>query len=127
MNNGNTAGIVKNWDRDVWIEYHNNQWFATFDLVGIKDREVILYDSTRKLYVRLTRTALYAGFNIGECYRTSSYLKQSGLTAEWRNSGGTGKVIKRLDSDIWIEYHNGQWFAQFEFIDMDYTAVILYD
>ncbi|CAF1558166.1 unnamed protein product [Adineta ricciae] len=115
MNNGNTAGIVKNWDRDVWIEYHNNQWFATFDLVGIKDREVILYDSTRKLYANVTGGS------------TSSYLKQSGLTAEWRNSGGTGKVIKRLDSDIWIEYHNGQWFAQFEFIDMDYTAVILYD
>lgn len=37
----------------IWKEYKNNKLFAIFEKVGVDDKYIILFDKTRKLYVKL--------------------------------------------------------------------------
>lgn len=69
-------------NNDQWLEYHNNEVFAIFKEINYEKLNAILYDETRKLYVKL-------GCNTAECSMidTSKWVNLS--RGMFVNSGNT--------------------------------------
>ena len=71
-------GYFRRTDGNEWAEFdckHNRKKF-TFDLVDTAAKSTILYDKSRKLFVRLTDTVCYLGKERNKIYHTDTELFQ---------------------------------------------------
>jgi hypothetical protein len=122
-------------DNDIWIERDADSFIhATFEQIEEKADEVVLFDKSRNMFVKLTDDAAAFGSsreNITVVLTYGRWLARNELVEVrdkelWKKKD-VDEYFFKTDGEVWLEKHDGNIVNSFVQLAETKDAVVLYD
>ena len=122
-----------NYENDnKWFEIRNDQILFTFTIFKSMNDDVVLYDISRNMYLRISKNKIFYSYNQTSInipvYNGEWILYQTKFFTHWWQSNNLESVfIKYVNNNTWYEMKNNRIVNSLFFIKSVDKDVILYN